>query len=325
MLSPKQLLTALALLGTGLTMGYLLGSRARSSAETTATPALTVVARFKDGVITADALRARMGEEGPLMAERYSSREGKRALLQSMVREQVLLAEARQKGYDRNAGVARQCEAALMEAFLNREFEQPERQKPVTSAELEAYFQQRREQLARPAQVRLAQILLVASTGETARREQQRRAAHTLLAQLKTALARDRDAFTTLARQRSEDPRSRPLGGELPPLTEEQAKEFLGTNVVASLFGEEGHLGLYDGVIESPDGFRLVTVLAREQKVVPDFEKMRGMLEPMYARERRNEHYAAFVAAIEQRAQVHIDDAALDDVSAVSSSATTSR
>jgi peptidyl-prolyl cis-trans isomerase C len=325
MRSPKQLITALALLGTGLAMGYLLGGRAHSSADTTATSTLPVVARFTGGAITADALRARIREEGPLMAERYSSQEGKRALLQSMVREQVLLAEARQKGYDHDPGVARQCEAALLEAFLAREFEQPERQKPITSTELEAYFQRRREQLARPAQVRLAQILLAAPEGDTARREQQRRAAQSLLGQLKTALARDRDAFTTLARQRSEDPRSRPLGGELPPMTEAQVKEILGTHVAASIFGQEERLGLHEGVLETPDGFRLVTVLARERAVVPDFEQMRGVLEPIYARERRTERYEAFVAAVEQRAQVHIDNAALDAVSATSASDATSR
>ncbi len=325
MLSPKQFFAALTLLGTGLAAGYSLGVHGHSRADVPAPSSAPIVARFQGGTVTADALRARIREEGPLMAERYATREGKRTLLQSMVREQILLAEARQKGYDRAPGVARQCEAALMEAFLECEFEQPERQKPITHEELEAYFQRQREQLARPAQVRLAQIFLAAPEGDTARREQQRRAAIALLAQVKTALTRDREAFTPLARQRSEDPRSRPLGGELPPMTEARLKEFLSESAAAPILGKEERLGLHDGVLESPDGFRIVTVLAREREVVPDFEQMRGALEPNYARERRNERYTAFVTAAEQRAQVHIDDAMLDAVSATSEGDTASR
>jgi peptidyl-prolyl cis-trans isomerase C len=305
----------LGLLVLGGGAGYVVGLRAGGASAETAGVAETSgprVATFAGGELSAEAVRARIRDEGSLMADKYATREGLRELVQSMVRERVLLAEARAKNHHLRPAVVRQCDAALLESFLEVEFEAPERQRPITDEELKSWFARQQPLLTRPAQVRLAHIFLAAPEADSALRERQRRAASALLAEVKAAVARDSEAFTTVARRRSEDTRTRPLGGELPPMAEPQVRQVLGAQVAGAVFSEARPRGLLGQVVETLEGFHLVTVLERTEAVSPSFEQARELLKPRLARERRDVNHAAFIEALERKAGVRIDEAALE-------------
>src|SRR5688572_29600967 len=93
---------------SGYGVAHLSGRAAELPGEASAKTEGPVVATYLGGTLTADALRARMAEEGPLLRQRYSTPEGKQELLQRMVRERMLASDARQKGYDRDPRVVRQ-------------------------------------------------------------------------------------------------------------------------------------------------------------------------------------------------------------------------
>lgn len=306
------------LLALGSGAGYAVGVRSSGPAveasESRSAPG-AVVATFVGGRLTAEDVRARLRDEGPLLAEQHASKEGRRELVRSMVRDRLLLAEARKKGHHLRPAVARQCDAALLESFLSAEIDEPERQRPVTDEELRAWFSEHQQSLARPEQVRLAHIFLAAPEADAALRERQRRAAFTLLAEVRAAVAKDPYAFATLARQRSEDTRTRPLGGELPMMTEPQVLEALGARVASAIFAEARPSGVLEQLIETPEGFHVVRVLERVEAVKPSFEQLREVLAPRVARERRGARQSSLVEALERQAQVQLDEAALDALS----------
>jgi peptidyl-prolyl cis-trans isomerase C len=274
-----------------------------------------VVATYAGGTISTDELQARMAEEGPLMRQRYTTPEGKQELLWRIVRERVLASDARSKGYDREPRVVRQCEGSLVGLYLEKELEAPERERSIPGAELRAFFEQHRDEYAQPARARIAHLLLEASEDEPARRDNQRAVATTLLSQLRAQLKKDPDAFATLARGRSEDAATRPFGGELPVMTEAQLREVLGAEPTARVFDTSAQRGLLEQVIETPRGFHLVRVIEREPAVTPDFEVLRETLRTRYQQVRRDTRKAEFMAAVEQRAQLQVERAALDAVS----------
>ncbi|WP_309893699.1 peptidylprolyl isomerase [Archangium sp.] len=295
-------------------VGYSVGLRAGASSQSEAAAEAPgpVVAAFVGGELSAEAVRARIRDEGPLLADRYKTKEGLRELVQGMVRERILLAEARGKKHHLQPSVVRQCDAALLESFLEAEFEEPERRRPLSEAELKTYFAAQQAALSQPAQVRVAHLFLAAPSAEASLRERQRRAASSLLAEVKAAMAKDPESFTSIARRRSEDTRTRPLGGELPLMAEPQVQQVLGAQVAGAVFGESKPRGLLDRIIETPEGFHLVSVLERAEASNPSFEQVRGVLEPRLARERRNTNHAAFISALEKQVQVRIDEAALE-------------
>ncbi len=318
-----MLAAGLGLLILGGGVGYAVGLRAAGSSagsEGAAEAPGPVVAAFAGGELSAEAVRARLREEGPLLADRYATKEGLRDLVQGMVRERILLAEARKKKHHLQPAVARQCDAALLESFLEAEFEEPERRRPISDEELKSYFAAQQQALSQPAQVRLAHIFLAAPRSDAALRERQQRAASSLLAEVKAAMAREPEAFMSIARRRSEDSRTRPLGGELPMMAEPRVQQVLGEQVAGAVFGESKPRGLLERIIETPEGFHLVAVLEHAEAVSPSFEQVREMLEPRLARERRDTNHAVFIEALEKQAQVRIDEASLESLLAGPSS-----
>ncbi|MBF5041329.1 hypothetical protein FGE12_02950 [Aggregicoccus sp. 17bor-14] len=310
----------LVLVALGAAGGYAVGAWHGGADAPGAAPARgPAVATFEGGRIDAEAVRERIREEGPLVAETYATPAGLHELVERMAREQVLLAEARKKGYDHRPAVTRQCDGALLEAFLEGEFEAPERARALAPGELESAFTAQKDALSHPAQVRAAQIFLAAPAKDAALRQRQRRAAEALLAEARTALARDPEAFAALARRRSEDPRTRPLGGELPLMTQAQLAAVLGAPAAERAFAGTAPRTVLDQVVEAEDGFRVVAVLERRAASETSLDEARELLEPRVRRERRKQAYDAFVAGLEQRAQVRIDDAALSQLSGAAS------
>jgi peptidyl-prolyl cis-trans isomerase C len=264
------------------------------------------VATFQGGEITAEDVRARITAEGPLMREQYSTREGQLALVDQMVREQLLALDAQKKGYHRDPRVTRQCDAALSELYMERELDAPERQRPLGDDELEAHFQKHRAQYARPERARIARILLAAPAGDVGARARQKAAAGALLRELTGALGKDSGAFASAARRRSDDPRTRPLGGELPMLTREQLLGAVGPEVADAVFSASRPSGLLPQVLETPEGFQLIQILEREPALEPTFDQVREQLRPRLARERREARQKELFETLSRQANVRL-------------------
>jgi peptidyl-prolyl cis-trans isomerase C len=303
--------------------GYGVG-RGAGSTETSESQLEAVqggaVATYSGGVITGQALRDRMAEEGPLLRQRYTTLEGKRELLQRMVRERVLASEARQKGYDRKPGVIRQCEGALVGVYLEQELEVPERNRTVADKELRAFFEQHRGEYTQPERARVAHLFLDAPEADAGKRSRQRAEAQVLLRQLRAAVKKERDAFTSLARSRSEDAATRPFGGELPAMSATELTETLGSDLAGVVFAANSVEGLVEQVVETPRGFHLVWVIERQPAVSPDLESLRETVSTRFLQSRRNTRHAEFMAAVEQRAQLQVNQAALEAVAPPASS-----
>lgn len=270
-----------------------------------------VVARFAGGRIHASELRARIAEEGPLQRERYASAEGRAELVRRMAREATLVRMAEERGLQERPEVQRQCDGARVAALMDVEVDAPARAAAEREAELKAYFEQHRGEFAQPARVRVAQLLVAAPADDAARRRTQAAAAAQLLASARTQLARDPDAFSALARARSDDAGSRPYGGQLPLMTEPELAGALGADVAAALFDARTPPGLFGKVVETPRGFVLVQLLERSPAVEPELAALRDALRGRLLQARRQELEARLQQQAEQAAALEVDEAAL--------------
>jgi len=302
---------AAALLGAGLVGGYLAGRRAgveRPSAPPDASPA---IAAFQGGAVTADELRAAIEEQGPLLRQDSASAAGRKRLAQELVRQKLMEQEAAAKGYDQAPDFLRERRRALVALYLRKELEEPVARHSPSDAELQDYLDRHRAEYAQPERVRIAHIFLAAPPSAGAARTKKLGEAQALLQKLAHASARDYYAFATAARERSEDPATKGFGGDLPLLSRAELGARLGPEVADAAFELRGIEKLADHVVEAPGGFHVIKLRARVEAMSPDLASLRGVLRGRVAAELRSKQEQEFFTALEKKAGVQLDEAAL--------------
>jgi len=162
-------------------------------------PDAEVLATFEGGQISRADYEQVLAHKLPNERDRIAKPGGREALLESLIRYDLLAQEAERRGYQRQLEVELAAESAasdrLIEALVRVE---PAK---VPAAEIERAYAERSREFMRPAMRRATQIR-VATEAE----------AKTLSKELKGF---EREPFSRVAREKNIDPRTRNQGGEL--------------------------------------------------------------------------------------------------------------
>jgi parvulin-like peptidyl-prolyl isomerase len=213
-------------------------------------------------------------------------------------------------GLDRDPEFLRRYKDELGRALLQKELEAPQRKAGPTDAELRAFYDEHRAALARPERARVGVVQYAAPAGDAAARAAKRAKAEAALARLRAA--RDPRAFARLAVAESDDVRSRLANGELPFLTREEVAAQLGPEVAGAAFAIPRTGELAPSVVEGPRGFHVVKLLGREEGYQPSFEEMRSAIRDRLVADRRRVAHDAFLEGLWRRAEVRLDEKAIE-------------
>jgi len=288
--------------------GWSAGVAKRSRAGEDDSP---VVARVGDRKISAAELKARMAEFGPMAQTRLAVTEGKRELLDGMIRTELLAQAARARGMEDDFSVRRRLDEALAEALLQKDLEPRRATVDVTDTELRTRFEQDKAEFSRPERVRIAHLFISAPEEPAAQRARRKAEAEALLADAREALRKDFYGFAPLARAKSEDPESRPNGGELAPLTREELAKRLGPELAEAVFAAKTPNQLLDRVIATQAGFHVVRLLEHEPAGVASFEQVQDMLRTRVRQEKQARIYEEFLSSLKTATPVEVDTQAL--------------
>jgi peptidyl-prolyl cis-trans isomerase C len=162
----------------------------------------TVLAQVDDRLITAADLDRRVGETSPLARARGGSTE-KRNVLGNMVDREVIAAEARRRGYDRRPDIQRIVDDYMSATLVRDEVDAKLKPEDVPDADIERYFREHQREFSRPEELR-ASAILIKDKAKAERVAVEARAA-----------GKDADRFRLLVAKHSEDPASKPRGGDL--------------------------------------------------------------------------------------------------------------
>lgn len=274
-----------------------------------------VLARYSGRELTLAEADAELRAPGSqVSAGVLSTAEGKKGFVEGLVRVDLLARLAEEKGYHRDAAFRRRMKQELAATYLQREFEEPERKRAPTDAEIEKYFTENQAKLRRPERLRLAVIAFRAEDDAT--RRAKRPLAQQALAEVRRR-ANDYYAFGEVAAARSEEPKSAATSGELPPMSREELEAGFGPTLAAKAFAMARKPGtLLDGVVEGERGLFVVKLLAVDPPWEPKIEELRDSLRTQLTTERRSTGLEAFLGGIWKRADVKIDDAALKQLKA---------
>ena len=299
-------------LAAGLVAGYAAGRWTGSTGREGTQDASPAVATFQGGSVTADELRAALEEQGPLLRQDSASPAGRKRLAQELVRQKLMEQDAAAKGYDRAPEFLRERRRALVALYLRKELEEPLARHAPTDAELQDYLDRHRAEYAQSERVRIAHIFLAAPAGDGAARKNKLVEAEALLRKL--AKAHDYYAFATAARERSDDAATKAFGGDLPLLSRPEMEARLGREVADAAFELRGTEVLADRVIESRSGLHLIKLRTRVEATNADLASLSGLLRGKVAAELRSKQEQEFFAALEKKAGVQFDEAAMAGV-----------
>lgn len=274
----------------------------------------TPVATFGGESISAEELKAQIEEQTPFVRARYASPEGKKEFLEGIVRFELLAQEAQKKGYHRDPEVLRQFKKNMVSFFVQKEFEEAQHKLPISDDELKKFYDDHIEDYVKPERVRIAHIFIDAPASDPALRAKKRAAAEAALDEVREKDARDVNAFGHIVRLRSEDQQSRPVHGDLAYKSREELTARVGAEVAEVAFSMRELNTFHDGIIETPQGYHIIKLLGRENALNLSFTDVRESIRTRLVYERRAKNYNDFIAELQKKAGLTIDEKVLESL-----------
>jgi parvulin-like peptidyl-prolyl isomerase len=273
---------------------------------THANPTVAVV----DGVaIDADTVRWEMVRHGADFLPRFAKLEEREAVVEELVRIEVLAQKARQEGYLDDPEIRRSLTRMLAEKYWR---DQVEAMAPpaVSAADARAYYDSHRAEFTPPRKVRGAVIVLRwASSADPAERAEKRAEAARIAAAAKgiTPLA-----FAALASTHSQDPATRRSGGDTGFIVEGTTLFQFEPPVVDALFAMDQVGGVVS--VGGERGAYVVRLTAREGGDTAAFADVETTIRERLAGERKVEQQNERYAELRRHCDVSIDRQVLSQV-----------
>jgi peptidyl-prolyl cis-trans isomerase C len=264
-----------------------------------------------DGVsVTTDEFKKKLDEQSPFIRARYSTLDRKKEFLENLIRFELLAKEARARGLDKDPEVQETLEKIMVQKLVRQEFE--DEKAKASDSDVRKYYDEHLEEFVKPERVRASAILFTAPAGSS-QRAAKGADAKKALARLKVDEAKNPLAFSNLARELSDDPVSRAAGGDLGYRSREELSAQYSPELAAAAFGLKDP-GQESGVVETPKGFAILRLGARQAAVDRPFDEVKPQLAARIGREARTKEFDAFVKGLREKASIKIDDAELEKI-----------
>jgi peptidyl-prolyl cis-trans isomerase C len=221
------------------------------------------VATFAGAQITVGEVQAVISQQVPVEQARIAREGGARAVLERMLRYDLLVNEARARGYEKNPAVQEEVRRKAANTFgLSRTQVDP---KTLPADQVASVRAARTAQFSRPA-MRRAMHVVVASRAE----------AEALIPEVKKL---EGPAFSRIASARSLDPRTRHQGGELGYFTQDNKTENgadagVPLPLVAAAFKLKEAGAVVAAPIELPEGFSVLMLTGVMPAFAPSVAQM---------------------------------------------------
>lgn len=168
---------------------------------------------------------------------------------------------------------------------------------PPDEAAIRAFYEQNPDSMKQPERRHLRHILILAaaSAPQAAKFEAQKKA-ETILGRLQKG-----EDFAKLARENSQDPGSKDLGGDLSWVT--RGKTVPTFEAAAFALKQPNDIS---GVVESPYGYHIIQLLETEADSIRPYAEVREQIAAFLQQKSAREQVAAKVRALRERAEVKI-------------------
>jgi hypothetical protein len=237
----------------------------------------------------------------------------KRAVLDSLVRRELLLAEAQRTGFDRSPEVRQAWRSFVIDRFAEQHRKQIEELAPPTPAEVEAFYQTHLARYSTPERLHLALIYLrQPSVMEPNRKEELVQRANAAR-QAAIADSTTTPDFGALAGKYSDHRPSLSTGGDIGWVTSTGSNGAWPSEVMAGIQALH-QVGDISPVIATAQGLYLVKLIERTSGETSPLEKVRDRVQFQLAREQADNAETGFYSKLERSYPVEINTARFDEI-----------
>jgi parvulin-like peptidyl-prolyl isomerase len=291
----RSLLAAMVLSSFAFACNNDAGSGAGGGGTTEAAPAEDLgetLAEVSGMIVGSKEFEAAAARKAPAAGDTLSAEE-KQEVLDQLVNDKLLYQAALAKGLDRDPKVQK----VMVNTLLREVVYANVRNSDFTDEELQAYYESHKEEFVVPEKVQIKRILI--KTGDKRSDDEAKAEAERIRAEV----AKNPDSFKDLAAKFSEDPYRR-RGGDV-GFVPKSGKPGLDAEVVNKAF--ELQVGAVSEVFKSAEGYNVVTVANKRERVERTFQQMKGSVLRKVKNDKLKELYDGYVAGLRQTAQIKVN------------------
>jgi len=251
-----------------------------------------VVAMVGERPITRAQLQQHVDKLPPVVRQQYTSAEQRRPLLDALVRNELLLQEARRRGLESDPEFRDIADRQLIALLLQRSLEGQDSTQAVRDAEIERYYREHLAQFSAPEQVRISQIV-VPDQALAAR----------LLKQVRALRRGDVAGFAALAAKHSIDAPSREKGGDAGFIARDSGAFSPTVRAAAFLLREPGDVA---DLLETEHGFHVLRLTDRRAPAARPLAELKEEIRQRLVNERRTSRTEALITESRARSKVQL-------------------
>jgi peptidyl-prolyl cis-trans isomerase C len=270
-----------------------------------------LVAKGEGLAITADDLKARLDEQSPMVRQSFQSLERKKQFLDNLVRFELLARAAEKAGLANDPDVKLTMKKVMVSKYYQRFFagaKGPE----VPDADVQKYYDEHPTEFHRPARIHAQHLFLRAAEG-TPLRAKRLAEAKALLAKVLADEKKNPGALSLVARQSSDDPATKGMGGDLGFKSREELERAQGKAVAEAVFRLKDN-ETSPSVLQTPEGFHLLRVLGRQPEQHRTLEQVKPQIAARLQSQQKTKEFDDMVKKLRDDARVVVDDAELEKV-----------
>ncbi len=258
------------------------------------------VAKFSGQALTDKELAQRFAEMNPYARARFQTVEQRKDYVEGVVRFELLAQEAVRRGLHDDPEVVEAARRVMVQQLLKKELD--EGSGGVTDAQVAAWYEAHKADYVKPAMTRLSHIAFG---------KDHREKAETIFAQVKALAPLDAAGFGKLAREHSEDVRSRELDGDLRFLSDDELGTQYGAEVAAAAAQLVKVGDVSEALIETPKALHILKLQGRQLALNLGLEQARPSIVQLLANESKQERFRALMERLKKDAHLELNDASL--------------
>jgi peptidyl-prolyl cis-trans isomerase C len=258
-----------------------------------------VLATVGDRTITVGELADRLASQSPYLRARFESPERRKEFLDNLVRFELLVYEAKRRGYADKPEIVRARRNAMIQQLVKKEVDDPLDGLEISDEQVKAVYDANPDEFDRPAEVRASDIFIV-----------DRARATKLLAEAKKA---DLAGFRKLAREQSEDQKTKGDGGDL-QFFRVDAEGQPPAAVRDAAFSLDKVGAVYPELVEEGGGYHIIMVTGKRAPLKRTYEQAKRAIRHKLTRERKDAAMAALTERLRKEIEVKVDYEALKSI-----------
>jgi len=258
-----------------------------------------VLVTIGERTITVGEFADRLASQSPYLQARFESPERRREFLDNLVRFELLVYEAKRRGYADQPDIQRARRTAMTQQLIKKEIDAQLKLADITDEEIQAVYDANPNEYDRPAQVRASDILI-----------KDRSQAEKVLADAQKS---DINQFRKLARDKSEDEASKKDGGDLQFFAAD-AEGHPSKAVRDAAFTLKRVGDVFPNVVKTREGYHIVMLTGKRAALKRTYEQAKRAIRHKLAREKKEAAMEALLERLRKDIEVEVDYDALADV-----------